>query len=299
MREKALRTELQSRDFDVELIDDYGGLLAVKKTVRARTSRENMQKIHNEVYGMDYFAQLAWKHPELNLQAPRVFEYGDDFYIRNYVEGQPVVEPEMSLEEAAPRLERFAQFLASIDEIEPPSEPKLIDSSRSESPDINFDEWLRNPLAEKLVNPVQATVAKDLMGKLKPFLRPRVAHGAMSPYKHAFLTGPLDDPTSRIAMIDFENFTPAAIRYYDAAWAYTRLYSLTGSTTIPRHFLNEFTKKCRPVASMEPQLLAALLQRTVEIQHDAVLDAQEGNDYRGRASELLKLVLKADLKELL
>jgi len=281
------------KNFCLEIVD-WNGQLAVKKSAKENTPQTRVDRLKNDIYGMQFFAELAQDHPQLKLYVPKVYETGDSYYVREYISDGPVVTENMSREEAGNRLDELARLLADIDRIEPYGEIRFVGSADYRDIRRSFTKWAQHPLAAGMINQAQVDKINKLAEVLNPFLRPRIAHGDMSPYKHAYLRS-----DNKIALIDFENFTPNAARYFDVAWNYTMLYSFAVASDIPKDLLTAFLSHVEQVKHQEEQLLAVLLQRTFAMQYDAFYDAQKGIDYKGRAAELLELVLQKDLSKLM
>jgi len=285
---------LQDDDnFLVEYID-WQGQPAVKKTAKETAPETRATRLKNDVYGREYFTDLAQKHPDIGVYVPKVYESGDGYYVSEFISSEPVVNEHMSLEEAAPRLDRPAQVLANIDRIDPYGESRFDGSNDYRQFNRSFEKWAKMPLESGQITEQDVIRINNLYDSLNSYLQPRIAHGDMSPYKHAYLQ---DDES--IAFIDFENFTPEAARYFDVAWCYTRLYSFASTTDIPKSFLASFLKYSDPVPARAQMLQIAILQRTCGMVYDAYHDSQkeqEQKDYRPRATELLNLVLQARLE---
>jgi hypothetical protein len=241
----------------------------------------------NEVYGMEFFSNLLQKHPDTGLYIPKLYELTDTQLIREFIDSPPVGEN-------AGNLDKLAKLLADIDRIEPYGEAKI--SPHFDYRDIrkNVSKWIEKPLASGWINQAQVDRADRIIDLYEPYLQPRIAHGDLSASAHAFVM-----PDSRIAFIDLEVFTPEGARYYDVARAYTRLYGEASSTDIPKKFLSMFLAYADEVEHREEQLMAIMVQRTIGMQRDAWIDEQKGRHYKGRAAELLELVLKSDPQLLL
>jgi predicted Ser/Thr protein kinase len=277
--------------FRVEVVSQDGQLV-VKKNAKLSTPPKRIKRMLNDIYGMEFFRDLCHKHPELNLHVPTVYKYGDDFYVREYISGESVVSETMSLEQAGPRLDKLAKLLADIDRLEPYGEAHFMGSSDYRNLYKSIFEWTDENLVDQLINQADAERLKQISKPLEHFLQPRIAHGDMSAYKHAYF-----QDKDKVALIDFENFTPSAARYFDAAWNYTRLYSFAKTTNIPKHFLKSFITQAQKADYQTEQLMAVLIQRTLGMQKDADTDARKkGINFKSRARELLDLVLQNKLE---
>jgi hypothetical protein len=284
---------LHDEVFKLEIVD-WRGQKAIKKSATERTPKTRAERIKNDVYGMNFFAEMAQKYPSLKLYAPKIYEAGDSYYIREYIEDQPVVEENTKPEEASVRLDKLTELLASIDRIESYGEVRFVGSSNWRNLHKSIGEWADENIQDDLITKDQASRIKEISASLGQYIQPRIAHGDMSPYKHAYLR-----PDDKVALIDCENFTPQAARYFDVAWSYTRLYSFAVSTEIAKRFLASFLAQAEPAEHQREQLMAVLIQRTLGMQKDADADLKsKGVDFRDRAKELLELVLENKLEVL-
>jgi hypothetical protein len=288
VRERVLQDDV---NFRLE-VADWHGMLAIKKSAKQTTPQTRIDRVKNDVYGMNFFAGLAKDNPQLKLYVPKIYASGDTYYVREYISDEPVVEEDTKPAEAAGRLDQLAKLLAGIDRIEPYGEVRFVGSSNYRRLHGSISEWSDENLRDGLISAAQAGRIKQISAGLGEFIRPRIAHGDMSPYKHSYIR-----PDGLIALIDFENFTPQAARYFDVAWSYTRLYSFAASANIPRQFLASFLSKAQPAKHQVEQLMAVLIQRTVAMQKDADVDLKnKGIDYRPRAKELLEIIMENKLE---
>lgn len=275
-------------NFLVEVID-WQGKPAIKKTAKPSMPPKRLERVQFDVIGMEFFHDIAAKHPDFDLYMPEVYEHGSNYYIREFVDCTVVTDQAMSYGEAAPRVEKLAKLLANIDKLEPAGPEGYIGSSNYKNLHASITRWVQDNLAGGLIDRRQADRALEIAAPLGKYLQPRIAHGDMSAYKHAFIKD------NKIVLIDFEVFTTKAARYFDVAWCYTRMYGL-GSPQLAKHFLSTFIQQAEKTQNQTEQLTAVLLQRIVGLQHDAAGDARKGTDYRGRAKELLELVLQNRLE---
>lgn len=278
-------------NFLVELIE-WQGVLAVRKTAKPTAPRTRIDRLQNDVLGMRFFGGLQKEHPEMKLYAPNVYDSGEGFYIREFIEENCLLDEKASLDDAKERLETLADLLAAIDKIDPTEDMGYTGSSNYKNLEQSIGRWADENVEDGLINPIHAARAKEISHGWEKYLEPRIAHGDMSAYKHSFLR-----PDGLVALIDFENFTTHAARYFDAAWTYTRLYSFASTEEIPRYFLAYFIDKTVPAEHKSAQLMAVILQRTLGMQKDADVDlSSKGIDYRNRAKELLELALQGKLE---
>ena len=279
------------RNFRLEKID-WHGKPAIKKSTKDTTPRSRVERIQNDVRGMKFFAKLAAANPKLEIYVPEVYDSGPNFYIREYIESEPLLEKSAGIDEAKARLEILVRLLADIDRLEPGPEVGYVGSSNYRNLERSIPRWADENLRDKLITEEQAGRVKLISAGLGEYLQPRIAHGDMTAYKHSFLR-----PDGKVAFIDFENFTSGAARYFDVAWSYVRLYSFAVSTEIPKMFLADFLARAEKPEHQTEQLMAALIQRTLGMQKDADYDLKAGGtDFRARANELLELVLQNKLE---
>ncbi len=280
--------DLSSEIFDLEIVD-WQGAKAVKKTAKPDAPQARIDRLQNDVYGMQFFDQLAGKHPAIELYIPEVFETSEKSYTREYIPGQPLINEQMDLSEAAPKLDKLAQVLAEVDKIEPYGDIKFVGSSDYRNILSSVNKWSSQQIHEGVNTKERVDAAIQKIVELSKYLRPRIAHGDMSPHKHVYLKD------GKIALIDFENFTPNAARYYDAAWAYARLYAVAKTPDIAKYFLKSFIEKSVETEHKEEQLLAVLTQRILGLQYDASVDYRKGLEYRTRAVKLMDICLEGNL----
>jgi len=277
-------------NFRLEKID-WHGKPAIKKSVKDTTPPSRTVRIQNDVLGMKFFAGLSAANPKLEIYVPEVYSLNSGFYVREYIESEPLLEKTATLDEAKPRLDKLARLLADIDRIPPGREVGYVGSSNYRNLEQSIPRWADENVRDKLITDEQAKKVKLISKGLGKYLKPRIAHGDMSAYKHSYLMA-----DGKIALIDFENFTSGAAGYFDVAWTYTRLYSFASSIDVPKYFLSSFIDKAAPADHRSEQLMAVLIQRTLGMQKDAEGDAKKGMEYRSRAAELLELVLQNKLE---
>lgn len=286
--EKVLQDD---ENFLVELID-FNGKPAIKKTAKNTASKTRADRLQNDVLGMQFFAGLMHQNPNIDMHVLKVYESTPDFYIREYIDNQQLLSESAGLEQAKDKLDKLAGLLADIDRIEPSRHIGYVGSSNYKNLEQSIPRWADENLQDKLITEPQNQRASQISAGLGRYIQPRIAHGDVSAYKHTYIA---DD--GKIALIDFENFTSAAARYFDVAWTFTRLYSFAKTTRIPRYFLTAFINKSETADHKSQQLFAVILQRTLGMQKDADKDLQtKGIDYRARAHQLLELVLQNNLE---
>ncbi len=278
-------------NFLVELVN-WRGSPAVRKSAKPSAPKTRADRLKNDVLGMRFFAELAKNHQNLELYAPKVYEFEENFYIREYIESEQFLDEAASFDEAKGKLDKFAKLLADVDRIEPGEQVGYFGSTNYRHLEQSIPRWADENVHDKLITEAQAENVRQIAAGLGKYLKPRIAHGDMSAYKHSYLM-----PDGKVALIDFENFTTGAARYFDVAWSYTRLWSFATSTDIPRYFLASFMSQAETAEHQSEQLMAVLIQRTLGMQKDADKDLEKkGVDYRDRSKELLDLVLQNKLE---
>jgi hypothetical protein len=280
----------ENEDFKVERIE-WQGKPAIRKSVQPTIAPGRAERLKNEAYAMGFLSELAKNHPEANLFIPELYETGNGYLIREYIDAVPISAPEMAQDEIETRLDKLAQQLADIDRIEPYGETRFVGHFDYHDIRKNTAKWAAAPLKDGQITQGQVDGINRIIEPLLPYLQPRISHGDLSPHRHAYL---LSD--GRIAWVDLENFTPSGTRYYDVARVYVRLYSFEKSTATARKFLSSFLAKADKVEHRDEQLTAILAQRTLGMQFDAWYDAGKQVEYRPRAKELLELVLQDKLE---
>jgi hypothetical protein len=280
----------ENEDFKVELVE-WQGKPAVRKSTQPTISPGRAERLQNEAYGMGFLNDLAQKHPETKLFIPHLYEITPTYLLREYIEAEPISVPGMPQDKVEHRLDLLAQQLADMDRIEPYGETKFVGHFDYHDIRKNTAKWAAAPLEGGQITQAQVDGINQIIEPLLPYIRPRISHGDLSPHRHAFL---LSD--GKIAWVDLENFTPSGARYYDVARVYVRLYSFEPSTETAKRFLKSFLDKADKTEHMNEQLMAIIAQRTLGMQFDAWYDDRHGSDYRGRAKELLDLVLQNKLE---
>lgn len=278
-------------NFLVELVE-WKGAPAIRKKAKPTTPKTRTDRLKNDVLGMEFFTPLVKNHQNLELYVPKVYESDENSYTREYIETERFLEEASSFDEAKSRLDKFAKLLADIDRVEPGEQVGYVGSSNYRNLEKSIPRWAEENVQDRLIAEEQVARVKQISVGIGKYLEPRIAHGDMSAYKHSYLM-----PDGRVALIDFENFTSGAARYFDVAWNYTRLYSFATSTNVPKYFLSSFMSQAYKPPHQPEQLMAVIIQRTLGMQKDADGDLKsKGIDYRHRAKELLELVLQNKLE---
>lgn len=273
----------------VEQVSDNGVLL-VRKSLKETTNERRRATFLNEIQGTKRFWELANAHPDWGLSIPRTIAQGDTWVVREFIDGNEL----MANDNSSARLGRLAHILAAIDTIAPQkTDPLEQDSAPYTNIRRRFDVWTKKPLEEGVLDMSAYKAANQLIEEYQPVLEPRYAHGDMSPFKHVFVT-----PQDTVAFIDFEHYSPVKSRYYDVAYAYSRLRMQAAGTEQAREFLNEFLGAADPAPNQKEQLLAIMTQRAIGMHFDALNDYKKGIDYRRRAQEFLAICLERNINRL-
>src|SRR4051812_14121724 len=93
-----------NEDFRVEMVQ-WKDRPAVKKQIKKTTPAHRAERLKNEVYAMGFLSDLAAKNPQARLYIPNLYEQGDSYLIREYIDADPLIQLEMTQELAAPRLD--------------------------------------------------------------------------------------------------------------------------------------------------------------------------------------------------
>jgi hypothetical protein len=278
---RVVRTKWQGKD-------------ALRKTVKSMADEQRQKIFHNEITGMQAYRALATGHIAWRLTIPEVFEEGSDYVTREFIDGEELLTLDITRDDAKSRIVRLAEVLANIDQIEPEQAYK---PNRDSAPytDIRrrFDSWSEAPLEAAILSSKDFAAANALIKEYQPYLEPRYAHGDMSPFKHVYLL-----PNNRVGFIDFEHFSPQKARYYDVAYAYTRIFTRAKYPEIAGDLLQYFLDVSEAAPHKTEQLLAILTQRAIGMHFDAYNDRQKGEDYVDRAQLLLRLCLSRNLTSL-
>ncbi|HEX6462406.1 MAG TPA: phosphotransferase [Candidatus Saccharimonadales bacterium] len=280
--------------FRVEVID-WHGVKAIRKSLQSTTNERRRLTFQNEIVGTAKFYEIAEAHQSWGLKVPSIFESGDSWMIREYLEGEPLCDETTTIEQAHQGLERLSTIVAQIDRIEP--DEHAAGSFEDSAPYTNitkrFETWAKGPLESNVLIPAAFQAAKQLIDDFQPYLAPRYAHGDLSPLKHALIDG-----NGQISLFDFEHFSSQKPRYYDAAYCYSRLLTRVADRRVAASFLGSFLHSAMPVPHQDEQLLAIMTQRAIGMHFDALNDRPKGADYVKRAQEFLQLCLDRDVSKL-
>lgn len=289
-----LATLQDDEDYLVEKFRD-DGVLVVRKSVKRTTDERRKATFLNELQGTERFVQLADAHPEWRLKVPRIIARDATWVIREFVDGDELMERTISVQESKVRLGQLAAVLAAIDKISP-QETKVWEQDSAPYTDIRrrFDVWSKSPLEARVLDVSAYEAANQLIEEYSSILEPRYAHGDMSPFKHVFVT-----PKDTLAFIYFEHYSPMKPRYYDVAYAYSRLRMQADLPEVAGVFLREFLRVAESVPNQKEQLLAIMTQRAIGMHFDALNDYKKGSDYRRRAQDFLTVCLERDVDRLI
>jgi hypothetical protein len=286
---------LQSDDtFRVDLVE-IEGRHAIRKSVQPSANERRRGLLTNEIAGMDYFYQLASAHSEWQLRVPQTLSSGEGWVVREFIEGEALLEKEDDLDGSIGKLTRLATLLAAIDDVIP---GKVKNEADNSAPYTNirkrFDVWSAGPLKEGILSAQVYAAANALIEEYQPLLEPFHAHGDFTPFKHVLMM-----PNSEFGLIDFEHFSTDKPRYYDLAYAYSRLFTQGKDRRLAGELLRLFTEKARLVPHQKEQILAIMTQRAIGMHFDALNDASRGVDYIDRAQQFLNLCLTRDVTSLI
>ena len=291
---KVLETLQDNAIFTVELVD-WEGERALRKTLNAEANSRRAKSFKDELLGMEVFGKLAHTHPEWKLRVPEVYAKGEDWVVREFIEGSPLLEYDTSLDAARENVAKLAVQLANIDRVEPDA---TIHEQDDSAPYTNirggFSKWSKQPLAEGLLIQASYDATNALIDDYAGYLMPRYAHGDLNALSHVFIS---DD--KRLAWIDFEHFSAHKPRYYDVAYCYSRLFTKAAQPEIAGEFLKNFLESAEIVSHQDEQLLAIMAQRAIGMHFDALNDLATGLDYRKRAQDFLARCLTRRVQNLL
>jgi hypothetical protein len=130
----------------------------------AKFSREHAKNIATELWWYDAVQRLH-REGKLAIRTPHVVEHGDDWYIVEWIDAHPSVEPTGSSEELSKYLRSYALCLAELDALElsddvMDAEPSQGSPKPYDQPEKSWQEWAKRPLEEGILTPEQLHQAR-------------------------------------------------------------------------------------------------------------------------------------------
>src|SRR5690348_8124386 len=135
---------------------------------------------------MGFLSNLAAKNPQIILYIPKLYEAGESYFIREYIDADPVIDVGMEFNKAKPRLDKLAYHLAGIDRIEPYGKVKFVGHFDYHNIRKNFPKWNEQSLKSGYISQAQVNQINKTLDELQVYLKPRFAHGDLLPHSHTF-----------------------------------------------------------------------------------------------------------------
>ena len=290
---KIIDTIQDGTNFKVELVE-WVGSPAIRKTLNPNAESRRAVTFKNELLGMEVFDKLAQTYPEWGMRVPKVYEKGEGWMIREFIDGNQLIDHATPLESARENLSRLAVQLAAIDRVEPDKTiPEHEDSAPYTDIRKRFSKWSEKPLAAGILDQNSYDGVNVLIDDYTPYLTPRYAHGDLNCIKHVLVT-----ENNQLAWIDFEHFSAHKPRYYDLAYGYSRLFTQSQYPEVAGELLKVFLENAEPTPHRDEQLLAVMSQRAIGMHFDAMNDLASV-DYRDRAQDFLARCLSRRIQNLL
>lgn len=240
--------------------------------------------------------QLREQHG-LPIKTPQIIEHGDDWYIAQWIDGQPSALPTDAADSLGTQIDAYALCLASLDAVQPdwiqtPS-PPTANSTPYNQPEYRWEKWSQQPLEMGLLHVNDLQDAYQLVEEYRQYLSPHFQHGDFVPW-HILV-----DANQDWWLIDGEHASVEKPRYYDLAYMYSRIFTRLHSAEAAAHLLDNFAHAAAtPYEQLYPALLPVMTSRAIGMHFDACNDLY-GSDYRDEAKDLLQRCLSRDPTRLL
>lgn len=273
---------------------------AVLKTFEPTILERRRQGFANESIGNRAFRKLAKDHPEWGLVIPRTYAEGDEWSIRRFMEGDPLLIEGQEYDDKAQtycKVGQLAVVLAEIDKIDP--DLSIPDDSHNSAPYDNMlirtPIWAERPISSGLLRQSDYDAVETITKANQDLLVPRYAHGDLMPYAHV-----IHRPDGRLSFIDFEHFSAHKPRYYDAAYCYAQMYLKAPDTTLAGFFMQKLLESVDTPDNQSEQFQTVLAQRAVRLFFDADFENLGPNTSNVRKTkELLDLSIDGSLDDLM
>lgn len=229
---------------------------------------------------------------DLNLRTPKIVDFGEDWYVAEWIEGQPSAKPTDSASALDQNLRNYAVCLATLDKIQPEwlttSPPNFDDSTPFDQLDKRWEKWSKKPLEDGQLTRGELEAAHQIIQDYQPYIEPHLQHGDFVPW-HILV-----DANQDWWLIDGEHANTQKPRYYDLAYMYSRIFTNMRSPEHASRLLKAFCEEANTsIETIYPALLPVMTSRAIGMQFDAVND-QHANDYKNEARELLGCCLSRD-----
>jgi hypothetical protein len=259
----------------------------------AKYSKDDTQRkssIAVDIWWCNTVATLRHTY-DLPFCTPAIVAHGHDWYIAEWIDGQPSVLPTGNANSLEPYIGSYATCLAALDAIDPKQLADVAPNRDQFTPynqlDRRWDVWSEKPIAAGLLRAEDVTKARELIADYRQYVAPRLQHGEFVPWH--MLTN-----NSTWWLIDGEHASTYMPRYYDLAYIYSRIFTLLHSRAQAAHVLHAFVQKAGvDAAALHSALLPVLTSRAIGMHFDAINDLA-GNDYRTEAQDLLARCLSRD-----
>lgn len=247
--------------------------------------------LENDVWWMLTMRRLV--DGDSPLIAPSVYEYGSGWFIAEYIDAPLVASATASKDELSARLDLLVDLLGWLDGVLQPRKlmPLYDDSDSARYHDLlrKVDEWMEQPLEQKLITPEQISGAKRIIDEHKSHITPSLQHGDFMP-DHMFQLA-----DGRVSLFDGEHAGLMKPRYYDLAYLYTRLFTRFHAPELADRLLQTFVDRHTddPDVFFKAYLPAVTL-RAFGMFPDALAEVSY-NDYTAEAQELMERCRRQEL----
>lgn len=268
--------------------------------------------LNREAAWASFALHVGENYPELaitglvSLRTDLRADGGVQRLIYPYIDAPFLTEPQVSIPLRNPQtLSRYVKILKVFDTAAQDWQSKgTIDSVDEHTPfdqvDKSWDEWLRSgELYEKgYLTPEMVAKARQVVEDHKLFMTARFQHGDFVPW-HIF-----NDSSGKWISFDGEHASTQKPRFYDLAYSYSRLFTVSRDSNLAARMLGgfivmgeenqEFTRD-----EFFASFLPVLMSRSMGMFLDAANDSEKGNDYLIQANDLFNRCQTRNLGELL
>lgn len=290
-------------DFFVEVVEWPKRIGTFKKAVLKKFEPTILERrkhgFANESVGTHVFRKLAKSHPDWGLVIPRTYAESEQWSIRRYMDGEPLLvegDEYNDRRKTNARVGQLATLLAQIDKIKP--DLTIPDDPYNSAPYNNMlsrtPHWAKYPIESNLLSESDYDLVEGLTKDNQDFLVPRYAHGDLMPYAHI-----ISRPDGRLSFIDFEHFSAHKPRYYDAAYCYAQMYLKAPDSKLAGLFMENLLESAETPEHQQEQVMTVLSQRAVRLFFDADFEKLDPNSPTvTKTQELLELSLHGTLDDL-
>ncbi len=247
--------------------------------------------IENEFWWHTTIQRLTKGGVSLSVSPLKVYGYGEDFILLQYIEGKNLVTETATAKQAEAHLHTplIAGILATFDKIRVPYDCKKLDFEGNTAPynDLSrsIEKWLKPALDFGQITAEEAEQLRRAVKKGDGILEPSLQHGDFTPWQIM-----KEAATGKLYLIDGEKGGFFRPRFYDLAYAYTRIVTHTRSRENGKNLIEAFKKKSGvKEGEFRKGFFPVLAQRVCGVQFDAVNDYKNGDDYREVAHKLIAI----------